>query len=249
MKKPSLWVFGFGQFMEFFTPYIRPYFDIYIYDKNGKKEAIENLWVQAASLSQTASCDFVLLGYPAGAIAKLCQEIVPYIADGASVFDICSVQTPAVDAMKTYLPAHCNIFTIHPVFGPQSGKNGIKDLKCMFYNISCKEEVYQNFRDIFENDLGLLIFEMSPEEHDREMAYIQWLSHFIGRTLKKMSIPDAPLATNSYKHLRETSELVWYDSQDLFYSIQSDNPFVAEVREQFLKEIHSLNTWIQNKNI
>lgn len=49
---------------------------------------------------------------------------------------------------------------------------------------------------------------MTPEEHDREMAYVQGISHFIGRALKHISIPDAPLATKSYEHMRELSELV-----------------------------------------
>jgi prephenate dehydrogenase len=75
--------------------------------------------------------------------------------------------------MRKHLPNHCNLFTIHPIFGPQSGKNGITGLKCMFFNISCEGKIYQGFRDIFENDLGLQIFEISPEEHDKEMAYIQ----------------------------------------------------------------------------
>ncbi len=163
------------------------------------------------------------------------------------VFDICSVQTPAVHAMQQYLPDTSNLLTIHPVFGPQSGKHGIIGLKCMFFNISCDSKMYQDFKSIFSEKLKLQIYEMSPEEHDREMAYIQGLSHFIGRTLKKMNIPDAPLATESYKHLRETSELVGYDSQELFYSIQSDNPYAPEIRKIFLEEIYKLDTWIENK--
>ncbi len=117
----------------------------------------------------------------------------------------------------------------------------------MFSNILCDAKIYEGFKNIFEKKLGLKILEMTPEKHDREMAYIQGLSHFIGRTLKKMNIPDAPLATESYKHLRETSELVGYDSEDLFYSIQSDNPYAPEVREIFLEEIYKLNDWIEKK--
>lgn len=81
--------------------------------------------------------------------------------------------------MKHFLPKTCNLLTIHPVFGPQSGKNGIKGLKCMFSNIRCDEKIYQDFKDIFEHKLELKILEMTPEEHDKEMAYIQGLSHFI----------------------------------------------------------------------
>ncbi len=101
--------------MEFFTPHLRPYFDIKIYDRKGKILEIEALEVQPVNLKKAASCDFVLLGYPAGAIGGLCQEIAPYLSETSVVFDICSVQTPAVEAMKIYLPK-CNIVTIHPIF-------------------------------------------------------------------------------------------------------------------------------------
>lgn len=82
------------------------------------------------------------------------------------------MQIPAVHGMKQYLPDGCHLFTIHPVFGPQSGKNGITGLKCMFANISCDPQIYEDFKNIFSEKLKLQVFEMSPEEHDREMAYI-----------------------------------------------------------------------------
>ena len=79
MHKPSLGVFGFGQFMSFFTPYLALYFDIYIYDAKGKTVEIEALGAHAVSLESAASCDYVLLGYPAGSIAEICQKITPYL--------------------------------------------------------------------------------------------------------------------------------------------------------------------------
>ncbi len=238
--KPTLWVFWFGQFMEFLTPYFIENFEVRIYDRKWKEYDIGQVWATPTSLVGAAQCDFILLGYPAGSIEELIKEITSYIRPWATVFDICSVKTPAIKAMQELLPADCNIITIHPIFWPQSGKNGIKGLKCMVSNIRSEKGVYQDMKNFLWETLGLQIFEMTPEEHDREMAYVQGISHFIGRALKHISIPDAPLATKSYEHMRELSELVWYDSEDLFLSIQKDNPFVAETREKLMREFNQL---------
>lgn len=245
--KPTLWVFGFWQFMQFFIPYLSPFFEIYVYDKWGKSDDIVAVWALSTTKEQVASCDYVLLWYPAKYTEWLVKDIAPYIKNEAVVFDICSVKTPAVDAMIHYLPKDCSIIATHPIFWPQSGKNGIKGLKCVISNIRAKEETYNALKKIFEENLGLKVFEMSPEEHDREMAYIQWITHFIGRALKNIAIPGAPLSTMSYDHLRETSELVWYDSEDLFFSIQNDNPYAQEVRELLMNELENLDRQIQEK--
>ena len=76
------------------------------------------------------------------------------------------------------------------------------------------------------------------------MAYIQGVTHFIGRALKEIGIPASPLATNSYTHLREAKEMVGNDSDALFLSIQSDNPFVSGTRKKLLSQLGQLDNWI-----
>lgn len=246
--KAKLWVFGFGQFMEFFAPHLAQKYDIYIYDRDGSKT--QNIyWVGAipATFSEAASCENIILWYPAGSIPELVKQLAPLVEKGTLVFDICSVKTPAVEAMQTGFSDDVFLIATHPIFWPQSGKNGVTWLKMTFSNISAPKDIYDDFKDFFASVLELNTIEISPEKHDREMAYVQWITHFIGRTLKKLVIPDTFLATESYKHLRETSELVGYDSEDLFLSIQKDNPFVEETRHQLLGVFQELNTWIYTK--
>jgi prephenate dehydrogenase len=44
------------------------------------------------------------------------QDISPKLKNGSVIFDICSVKTPAVDAMIKHLPNHCRIIATHPNF-------------------------------------------------------------------------------------------------------------------------------------
>lgn len=249
--KPTLWVFGFGQFMKFFTPYLRDYFDIIVYDreewKNEKRiEDIRSLWVRSWDIIETASADYVLLWYPAWSIADLVKEIAQYITRDSVVFDVCSVKIPAVTAMLKYLPKECNIIATHPIFWPQSGKKGIIWLKCVFSNVRCDQDEYVFLKNIFWEKLWLEIPEMTAEEHDKEMAYVHVITHFIGRSLKKIWIPESDLATCSYKDLRDSSETVGYDSDELFLSIQQDNPYASEVRNKLLQEFQDQQNFIED---
>ena len=249
MLKPTLWVFWLGQFMRFFTPHLLLYFDIQIYDKWEKnREDILSLGVSPVGMQKAAECDYVLLGYPAKYIEQLVQDIAGYIKKNTVVFDICSVKTPVVKAMLKYLPEHCHIITTHPIFGPQSWQNGIKWLKLTISNVRASEEKYDFLKNMFWKNMWLKVFEMTPEEHDREMAYIQGITHFIGRSLKRIGIPDAQLATCSYNDLRNSSETGGYDSDDLFLSIQTDNPYAWEVRQSLLQEFEKQNTWIEDNS-
>lgn len=244
--KPKLGVFWFGKFMEFFTPHISKYFEIYVYDTGKRTQHILNLWATPATLKEAATCEYVLLWYPAKYLQKLVGDIAWYIQKDATVFDICSVKTLPATVMLEFLPENCNIIVTHPIFWPQSGKETIVWLKMMLANIRSTDEKYDFLKHVFGEKMQLEIYEMTPEEHDREMAYIQWVTHFIGRTLKRLAIPKAKLSTLSYDHLREASEMVGYDSDELFLSIQQDNMYVADIRKKIIQEFETQNDWIQD---
>lgn len=246
--KPTLWVFWFWQFMEFFTPHLVEYFDIHIFDKNAKNtQKILSLWVTPSSMEMAAHCDYVMLGYPSAYIRDLIVDIIPFLQEDSVVFDICSIKSPPARDMLKLLPKSNHIIATHPIFWPQSGKNGIEWLTMTISNVRCNAEVFSSFTEIFSEKLRLKVVNISPEEHDREMAYIQGITHFIGRALKEINIPNSQLATSSYSHLRDARDMVGNDSDALFLSIQWDNPFTWEVREKLMSEFRRLEKWIQSE--
>ena len=92
----------------------------------------------------------------------------------------------------------------------------------------------------FGRSLGLTVTVTTAEEHDREMAYVQALTHLIGRSLVNLGIPDEDLKTVSYQHLLELCALIGADTFELFTAIQTQNPFAAEVAHAFVDQAKSL---------
>jgi prephenate dehydrogenase len=72
------------------------------------------------------------------------------------------------------------------------------------------------------------------------MAYVQALTHLIGRSLAALDIPDEALATTSYQHLLELMRLIRDDSFELFTAIQTLNPYAAEVAGAFVGQAEQL---------
>ncbi len=77
-----------------------------------------------------------------------------------------------------------------PLFGPQSANGGLSGLR--FVVCPVRGGRYEQVA-AFGRLLGLKVTVTTPEEHDREMAYVQALTHLIGRSLVNIGIPDEHL--------------------------------------------------------
>ena len=73
------------------------------------------------------------------------------------------------------------------------------------------------------------------------MAYVQGLSHYIGRVMDIMEIPDTPLATMAYEDLLDMKRIQGGDSWDLFMSIMHENPYAVSVQANFEQACRQLN--------
>ena len=80
---------------------------------------------------------------------------------------------------------------------------------------------------------------LRADEHDRDAAFSQGVTHFIGRVLKEMDVQDKEIATKGYKSLLEIVEQTCNDPLQLFYDLQRYNPYTRDMR-------HSLRIALEN---
>lgn len=239
MHKREIGFIGFGSFGQFIMPYLTPYFNVTVFDKRDVKLDCQRLGVKYASLQETCQKEIVVLGVPVQFLEALLIEIKNYINPSAIVVDVSSVKVKPVDLMLKYLSTENQIIGLHPLFGPQSGKNGIAGLNLVFCPVRTSR--YGNMIKFFSQTLKLNLLERSAELHDKQMAYVQALTHFVGRAVNNMDIPDVEQKTPAYQHLIDIKKNLGQDSMDLFLTIENENPYAKEVREQFLEELHKLH--------
>ncbi len=238
-QKQTLGIIGIGAFGEFMLKHVTPYFDVRIYDAFKNLDAVEATYhLTVASLEDVSKSDIVVLCVPVKELEKTVQGVVPFLKSGQLVIDLCSVKCKPVEILKRLIPADIDAVSLHPLFGPQSGKNGIAGLNVTICNVSGDRAAC--ITDFLKEKLNLNTFETTPENHDQEMAYVQGLTHMIAKVFVRMDVPDIHQQTKTYGHLNDMVELIRYDSEELFLAIQRDNPYVKATTEKFFAAVKAL---------
>lgn len=241
----TLGIIGFGSFGQFITKHLVEYFDVSVFNRSDKSARAKELNVPYVSLEEVCNKEIVIICVPVQFMKEMLQKIVPFLKAGTKVVDVSSVKVKPVKLMKEILPEHCEIIATHPLFGPQSGKHGIEGLNMVL----CPGErrTTLELERFFKDSLGLKVLIRTPEVHDQQMAYVQALTHFVGRAVNEMDIPDVEQKTPAYQYLLDIKRNLGGDSYDLFLTIEQENPFAKGVREQFISELKKLNDSLETK--
>ncbi|KAJ4770025.1 arogenate dehydrogenase [Rhynchospora pubera] len=137
--------------------------------------------------------------------------------------DVLSVKQFPRNLFLEILPPGFGIVCTHPMFGPESGKNGWNGLPFVFEKVrvtdtGAQAEKCTQFLDIFEQE-GCRMVEMTCEEHDRHAAGSQFITHTIGRILSHLNLESTPINTKGYETLLQLTENTVSDSFDLYYGL------------------------------
>jgi prephenate dehydrogenase len=227
---PDLGIIGFGAFGRLMAQHLHPHFALYAYDP-GRPCAAPG--VTFADIATVASCPIVVLAMPVDRIGEAIAAIRPHLRPGTLVMDVGSVKVRPAETMRRMLPDHVDIVGTHPLFGPQSARDGIAGLKIAVCPI--RGRIALRVAAFLRVALKLQVFITSPETHDREAATVQGLTHLIAKVLVSMEPLPTRLTTASFDMLMSGVEMVRYDAPEVFMAIERANPYSAEVRERFFK--------------
>lgn len=242
-QKKSLGIVGLGAFGRFMAKHLSPWFEVRGYDRRADHPdgaARGEAGYRTVSLAEAASSDIVVFAVPLDALADALADAAPYIRPGALVMDVTSVKVRPAALLPRLLPEYVDILCTHPLFGPQSGRNGIAGLRMALCPIRISDARYYGVCDFLTEKLGLLVLRTDPDKHDREMAKVQAMSHFLSRAVKEIGFEPSLMATKAYEKLQEFSSIVLSDSWDLFLTIQNGNPYAGEMRARLMCEMERL---------
>jgi prephenate dehydrogenase len=178
-----------------------------------------------------AASDTIFLCVPINQVERVIREIAPHLKEGTVLFDTCSVKVHPASLLATHLGTRDDLTLIasHPMFGPDSAANGVKDLPMVLWRLSGDETKYAEWNAYFR-ELGIRTVEMSPDEHDRLAAYSQGVTHYVGRVLSNLDLHATPIDTQGFTILRSLIAQTCNDSWELFHDLQTYNPYTGEMR-------------------
>lgn len=239
----TLSIIGVGAFGEFMASYLYDHFEVMLCDPYRDLSALSDR-AMICDVEKAAQADYVVLAVPLKYLSGVMDDIAPMLKAGQVLIDVASVKCKPRDIIMECLPQDVRYLGVHPLFGPESGKNGIKGLNITICGQG--DDLEKSISSFLSNELKLNVFQTSAEDHDQQMAYVQGLSHMIGKAFQNMNLPEITQSTHSFSLLQQMADNVKNDSDDLFISIQHDNPYSEDVRKNFFDSVREIEKLFNN---
>ncbi|WP_347265504.1 prephenate dehydrogenase [Roseococcus pinisoli] len=221
-------IIGFGAFGRLIATHLGPHFGLCAYDP---APSAPMPGVAPVDLATAAACPIVILAMPVGAMEETVRAIGPHLRHGALVVDVGSVKMLPAEIMRRGLPDHADIVATHPLFGPQSARDGIRGLKIAICPVRGRRA--PRLAAFLRKVLGLDVIMTTPEAHDREAAMVQGLTHLIAKVLVRMEPLPSRMTTRSFELIHQAVGMVRGDAPEVFRAIEMSNPHSAGVRRRF----------------
>ncbi len=197
-----------------------------------------------------AEQDVIVLSTPISVTAAVIGELAK-AKTKALVFDICSLKTPLLGAIKDAAREGLRISSVHPMFGPEvdllAGRN---ILICDTGDAALTAET----KALFEGTTAELVV-LPLERHDQLMSYVLGLSHLtslvFASALEGSGIAYDELrraASTTFNAQLEVSAPVVKENQDLYYEIQAENRFTPELVQAVIKRLEQYGEVLQAKD-
>ncbi|HEV7353674.1 MAG TPA: prephenate dehydrogenase/arogenate dehydrogenase family protein [Brevundimonas sp.] len=223
---------GFGAFGRLTAHHLQPWFALRVHDPYTPVPTDPaGRGLAPATLAEAAACDVVILAVPVPALAATVAAIRPHLRPGALVLDVGSVKLEPSAIMAAGLPEHVEILATHPLFGPQSARDGVRGLGIALCPV--RSPGVRRVAAFLRRALGLKVHITTADAHDREAAMVQGLTHLIARILVEMEPLPRTLTTRSFSHLMQAVEMVRHDAPEVFLAIERANPHAKAVRDRF----------------
>jgi prephenate dehydrogenase len=247
MRFETLGIVGYGHFGQFLASSLARHGKVLVYDADDAKLEHTTDGVRPASLAEVAAADVIVLAVPFSALAGVLQAIRDLLGRDTVVMDVVSTKERAGKLLEEILPADANMLATHPLFGPPSMARIEPGLRVVV--TAERGQAAAAFREFLEEQLGLEVVSLSPEEHDRAMAYMQSLPFFIARALVSIDVLELKhrddLAIPSFEKLAEIAFIEQQHTVDMFDTSQISNPYADEARRHFLSALQQLQAGIE----
>ncbi len=218
------------------------------FKKKGYEVIISGRNTEIDYIEATKRGDVVIISVPIRNTEEIIKKIREHVKEDAMLTDFTSIK---VEPCKTMLEnSKCEVIGGHPLFGAVEDFKGKNYVLCPIR----KGNYFSWFKEFLES-LGLNVFEMSPEEHDKNMAVIQCLNHFSNLSfgdflrkkdfdldvLEKLMTPAFSLRFNAIGRMLDSDASLYTD-------IELENSYTKEFVEEYIKSAEELKKAIREKD-
>jgi prephenate dehydrogenase len=201
-----------------------------IFDRAGYDVEVSGRSTELTPASLAEQCDLVIVSVPIHDTVRVIQGIAPLLSKDQLVCDLTSLKVQPVEAM---LESKAQVIGLHPMFGPTV--SSLRHQTIILCPARADEKTLQGLLTIFKGE-GAECTISTPDAHDRMMAVVQGLTHFVtlcmADSVRRLGIGiETTRAFTSPVYQIELALVGRLLSQDpsLYADILQQNPFVPDV--------------------
>ena len=125
----ELSVIGLGRFGQFWANHLSRFYPTYIFDIDEQKANLNSNIGNRASLERCLKNKYIFLTIPIGQIKNFLIDNKNLFEPDTVLVDCASVKMPILDWFGRYVPEDVFYVASHPLFGPDSAREGLKGQK------------------------------------------------------------------------------------------------------------------------
>ncbi|WP_202913376.1 prephenate dehydrogenase [Acuticoccus sediminis] len=237
-RPPSITIIGFGAFGRLVAAVLASHARVSVYDQSPDAwSAASALGFEVIASTKEISTDIVVLAVPVQSLSEVLLDIAPLLRPGQVVVDVCSIKEEPARMMRQLLPPHVEVLASHPMFGPGSVKNGVAGAQIVLCPV--RGTRWRAFAVFLRRTLGLEVIVTTPEEHDRQAAMTQGLTHLLARAFQALG--ERPrIRTRSFDLILEALAMVTNDAPEIYEAVTRGNRHVDPLRQDLLRALASL---------
>ncbi len=206
-------------------------------------QVARELDLQPKPVAEAATeAELLLVAVPISKTPQAIKSLAGWARKGALLADVSSVKSDVVETMRK-IDAKLELVSLHPLFGPGATSVKGKD----FVVVPVKPGRRYAWLKGRLRELGARVTEMEVEEHDRTMAIVQCMTHFVLLAyldaLKSMKgLKRAKkFRTPMFVSLLELAKSTLAGNPELYGELQVHNKYARVVRSSFLEACRSLD--------
>ncbi|MDO8647275.1 MAG: prephenate dehydrogenase/arogenate dehydrogenase family protein [Candidatus Diapherotrites archaeon] len=239
----KLLMIGAGEFGCFYAQFFKTNgFEVTITDckEDKAREAAlkKEFSVMPCVFEKQLDFDVVVLALPEKAAVELSQKISPFLKPGALMADTCSIKSRICKALEEIKRKDIELASIHPMHGPRV--TSIVGFPIIFIELITGEKT-KELKKLFQES-GARVVESNALEHDRMIAVVQGLTHYMqilsAKTLDFLNIDlerSLMFASPVYELYLDLIARVVLQNPRLYAEIQLSNEFNDQIRDAITK--------------
>lgn len=231
---------GYGRFGRLLATLLASDFLVKVHDPD---VSVSETNIQSTPRPEVLKCTTIFYAVPIGQFEEVLEaDARTFASDSIErlIIDVCSVKLHPRGVCERHLPLHVHALLTHPMFGPDSvQQQGLEKQPIVLDKFTCPDIAYQKWKSYFESK-GLVVVELSSDDHDRLAARSQGLAHYIGRVLDRMKLKPTPIDTYGARLLNTVCEQTCNDTWELFSDLQTYNPHTVQMRIELGEAVQSV---------